>query len=74
MTAQLALLLVTWADKVPDDKDVKAGWGAFGIFIALAVAVSVLGWSLTKHLRKAERNAEAGVFDASDRKPRRTSI
>jgi hypothetical protein len=74
MTAQLALLLVTWADKVPDDKDVKAGWGAFGIFIALAVAVAVLGWSLTKHLRKAERNAEAGVFDASDRKPRRTSI
>jgi hypothetical protein len=74
MTAQLALLLVTWADKVPDDKDVKAGWGAFGIFIALAVAVAVLGWSLTKHLRKAERNAEAGVFDASERKPRRTSI
>jgi hypothetical protein len=74
MTAQLALLLVTWADKVPDDKDVKAGWGAFGIFIALAVAVAVLGWSLTKHLRKAERNAEAGVFDSSDRKPRRTSI
>jgi hypothetical protein len=74
MTAQLALLLVTWADKVPDDKDVKAGWGAFGIFIALAVAVAVLGWSLTKHLRKAERNAEAGVFDASERNPRRTSI
>ena len=74
MTAQLALLFVTWADKVPADKDVKAGWGAFGIFIALGLAVAFLGWSLSKHLRKAERNAEAGMFDPSDKKPRRTSI
>jgi hypothetical protein len=74
MTAQLALLLVTLADKVPTDKDVKAGWGAFGIFIALGLAVAFLGWSLTRHLRKAERNAQAGMFDASDKKPRRTSV
>jgi hypothetical protein len=63
------ILLLPLADKVPAPNDVKAGWGAFGLFIALAVAVALLGWSLTRHLRKARENAELGVFDASD-KPR----
>ncbi len=62
----LSPLLVGWADKVPAPNDVKAGWVAFGVFLALAVAVALLGFSLTKHLRKARDNAEKGVFDASD--------
>jgi len=55
--------LVAFADKAPDPEDVKAGWGAFAIFAGLAVAVGLLGWSLTKHLKKTKANAEAGVFD-----------
>ncbi|HET9501436.1 MAG TPA: hypothetical protein VFO98_14370 [Marmoricola sp.] len=61
-----ALWLVSWADKVPDDKDVKAGWGAFFIFLGLVVAVALLGWSLVHQLRKAKANADAGVFGPED--------
>lgn len=49
-------------DPVPDKENIKAGWVAFGIFIAMAVAVGLLGWSLTKHLKKTKLNAESGVF------------
>jgi len=60
--------LVVAADPAPAAKDVKAGWGAFWIFIGLAVAVALLGWSLVKQLKKTQANADAGVFDA-DEKP-----
>ena len=66
-------LLVKGADKVPAPEDVKAGWGAFALFIALAVAVALLGWSMTRHLRKARDNADLGMFDASDEPRKRTS-
>jgi hypothetical protein len=62
----LVPLLVDGVDKVPAPGDVKAGWVAFGVFIALAIAVALLGFSLTKHLRKARDNAEKGVFDSGD--------
>ena len=61
--------LVSGADKVPAPDEVKAGWVAFAVFIALAVAVVFLGISLTRHLRKARDNAEQGVFGPPD-KPR----
>ncbi len=61
----LAALVVT-ADPTPAPEDVKAGWVAFGVFLALAVAVAFLGFSLSRHLRKARTNADLGVFDASD--------
>ena len=64
--------LIVWADKVPAPNDVTAGWVAFAVFIALALAVAFLGYSLTKHLRRANDNAERGVFDPSD-KPRPTA-
>jgi hypothetical protein len=66
------IYLVPLADKVPEPSDVKAGWVAFGVFIGLCLAVAVLGWSLTKHLRRAQDNAEKGAFDPSDppRRPR----
>jgi hypothetical protein len=66
------ITLIVWADKVPAPDDVTAGWVAFGVFIALALAVAFLGFSLTKHLRRARDNAERGVFDPSD-KPRPSS-
>jgi hypothetical protein len=69
MNALISLvpLFTVWADEVPDPHDVKAGWVAFGVFIALGLAVAFLGYSLTKHLRKARDNADRGVFDPSER-------
>jgi hypothetical protein len=66
------ITLIVWADKVPAPNDVKAGWVAFAVFIALVLAVAFLGYSLTKHLRRANDNAERGVFDPSD-KPSKTT-
>ena len=54
--------LVLAADPTPADKDVKAGWGAFWIFIGLAVAVALLGWGLVTQLKRAQANADAGAF------------
>ena len=58
----LLAAVVRAADPVPADEDVTAGWTALLVFLGLAVAVAVLGWSLTNHLRKARENAERGVF------------
>ena len=58
--------LVSAADKVPAPEDVKAGWIGLAVFVALAVALALLGVSLTRHLRKARDNAEQGVFGPTD--------
>ncbi|MFL6024250.1 MAG: hypothetical protein ACJ72O_13005 [Marmoricola sp.] len=58
--------LVLAADPAPADKDVKAGWGAFWIFLGMAVAVALLGWSLVVQLKKTKANAEAGVFGPTE--------
>ena len=68
-------LAVSLTDEVPEDEDVKAGWTAFVIFIALIIAVALLGFSLVKQLRKAEAAEEAGLYDPSDKKrPARMEI
>lgn len=79
MSVQVVAHLVTWfasfADKAPKADDVVAGWGAFAIFVGLIVAVVLLSISLTRHLKKVQRNEERGdVYDASEKKPRRTSL
>jgi hypothetical protein len=57
------LLLVRAAETVPDDDDVVAGaWGA-ATFVGLLLALAVLGYSLNKHLRRAEANQRAGAFE-----------
>jgi hypothetical protein len=61
--------VVALVDEVPKDEDVKAGWVAFAIFIGLIIAVTLLGFSLVKHLRRAQASEDAGRFDPSDRKP-----
>jgi hypothetical protein len=68
MTTFLLLVpsLVNGKDRVPAPEDVKAGWVAFAVFIALGLAVAVLAVSLSRHLRKARTNADEGVFDPSD--------
>jgi hypothetical protein len=63
-------LVVNLTDGVPEDEDVKAGWIAFAIFIGLIVAVALLGFSLVKHLRRAEAAEEAGLYDPSDKRVR----
>lgn len=50
----------------PEPEDVKAGWLALGIFVALIAAVVLLAFSLVKQLRKAQAARDAGVFDDRD--------
>jgi hypothetical protein len=59
---QLVLQLFA-LDPVPDDNDVKAGWGAFAIFVLLILAVALLCWSFVKQMRKVKAANEAGVYD-----------
>lgn len=62
-TTPLLWLIVRAAETVPDDDDVVAGaWGA-ATFVGLLLALAVLGYSLNKHLRKAEANKQAGLFE-----------
>jgi hypothetical protein len=62
-------LLINALDPVPDDNDVKAGWGAFAVFVLLILAVALLCWSFVKQMRKVKAANEAGVYDehADDR-------
>jgi hypothetical protein len=56
-------LLVQALDPVPSDNDVKAGWGAFGVFALLILAVAFICWSFVRQMRKVKEAAEAGVYD-----------
>jgi hypothetical protein len=65
--AAAAVDVVVWLDdQAPNDADVKAGWTAFAIFLLLVGAVVVLGFSLTKQLRKAQAAQDAGVYGHDD--------
>jgi hypothetical protein len=59
----LLVALVSFADKSPQPEDVKAGWGAFTLFLLLVAAVVFLSFSLVKQLRKAQAAKDAGVYD-----------
>lgn len=62
----VSVLVLVLADPTPDPEDVKAGWGAFALFILLIAAVVFLGFSLVKQLRKAQAAQDAGVYDQTD--------
>lgn len=68
----IAAFIAVATDPVPDKENIKAGWVAFGIFIAMAVAVGLLGWSLTRHLKKTKANADAGAFGEVAQAPEET--
>lgn len=72
MLSQVTSFLLLAVEQAPDDEDVKAGWVAFGIFLALGVAVVLLGISLTRRLKNAERSEELGLYDPSTKKPRQS--
>lgn len=69
--SEVALLVAGVIDQTPEDEDVKAGWTAFALFLMLIVAVALLGWSLTRQLRKAQAAQDAGLYgsDAAPAQP-----
>jgi ABC-type sulfate transport system permease component len=67
-TAVVGLVLAL-ADEAPKPEDVTAGWTAFAIFLLLAAAVALLGFSLVKQLRKAQAAKDAGVYGDDPEKP-----
>ena len=66
---QVVQVLTERLDEVPVDKDVKAGWTAFVVFLLLIAAVVVLAFSFVKQLRKTEAARQAGVFGPPDDGP-----
>jgi hypothetical protein len=62
VVSELALLLVRLEGETPKPEDVKAGWTAFVVFLLLLGAVVLLGFSLSKQLRKAQAAKDAGVY------------
>jgi hypothetical protein len=66
MTAFLLAQLVVLVDEAPEPEDVKAGWMAFVVLLLLIAAVAFLGFSLTKHLRKAQAAEEAGLYGSDE--------
>lgn len=50
------------ADPVPADNDVVGGPLLAILLGVLAVAVVLLVWSMSKQLKKTQKNADAGVF------------
>lgn len=66
-TFAVLLPLVTFLAEVgPEPEDVKAGWLGFGVFLALAAAVAVLGFSLRKHLRRVDFEEEPPAQTPTD--------
>ena len=59
------VVLLPLADSAPKPTDVKAGWVAFAIFLVLAIAVILIGWFLTRSLKRSEQTAERGGYDES---------
>ncbi|NYG56779.1 hypothetical protein [Nocardioides perillae] len=65
VAGSLLTRLVVLADEVvegPEPEDVKAGWGAFALFILGIAAVVLLSFSLVKQLRRAQQARDAGVY------------
>ena len=65
MNTLTVTLVTVLADPNPKADDVKAGWTAFVVFLLLLAAVALLGWSLSRQLKKAERNKEAGILPSA---------
>lgn len=62
------LTIATWLQAadvprpVPEPEDVKAGYTALFLWLGMGVAVALLGWSLTRQLRRTQAAKDAGVY------------
>lgn len=56
------LTIILLDDPTPEDNDVVAGPLGFAVWIFLILAVVVIGFSLTKQLRRAQAAKDAGVY------------
>ena len=66
----LALALLPLADDpVPSPSEIGAGWLALLVFVLLATSVFFLGRSLSRQLKKTQKNADAGVFGEQPDRP-----
>lgn len=65
----LVTVLANGPEKGPEPEDVKAGWVAFALFGLLILAVVLLGFSLVKRLRNAERSETEGRYGQSTKRP-----
>jgi hypothetical protein len=54
----LLVVLLPLVEKGPDPDDVKPGWLGFGMFLALAVAVTLLWLSMRRQLKKIDFEEE----------------
>jgi hypothetical protein len=52
----------------PAPEDVKAGWLGFSVWIALVVAVVILGFSLRKHLKRVNFEEEPDAADTDEQR------
>ncbi|WP_370291043.1 hypothetical protein [Nocardioides sp.] len=69
VTSLLPLVAGGQDGQAPPDDEVVAGWTGFAVFISLVIAVGVLGWSLGRQLKRAERAKAEGVYgDAPEEK------
>ena len=51
----------------PAPEDVKAGWLGFSVWLALVLAVVVLGFSLRKHLKRVNFEEQPDPADTDER-------
>ncbi|MCW2757938.1 MAG: hypothetical protein JWO46_1684 [Nocardioidaceae bacterium] len=71
MSTALLVHLLPFADKTPADNDVVAGWLGGVVFLGLVLAVALLGFSLSRHLKKARAGFAAEDESSSDVPPTR---
>lgn len=67
LVPELSGAVLRAAEQAPEPEDVKAGWTAFGIFLALCLAVALLGWSLYRRLKNVQAAEDAGLYDRPSR-------
>jgi hypothetical protein len=62
----LMQLLLVAQETPPESDQVVAGSTAFWLIIVMFVAVGLLGWSLARQLKKADRAKKRGVYGEVD--------
>lgn len=62
LAVTVASVLLSAEEKAPDDNDVVAGWMGFTVFMFLILAVAVIGWFLTRSLRRAGKAKDEGAY------------